>query len=354
MEQKLSWAELRNQVAERTGLSQKDTNTLLRAWLDCLMEALKAGDTVRLGDLGTFRTQTMAPRKSVDVNTGESIILDSYQRVNFTPSDMLKAVVNDEVQPKLTPDNDPLRKLSTQADEIIDILGEMGQGPKAKEKEEEDPSPTLPSKGREAPVMPVKTEEPKEPKEPAKPEKPAHVKVEKRPFRPWLTAGITILVFCLFLLLGYFFLQHKIEQWANELQRKVENVDENAEVEALDEAVFEQVTEEQVIEEQVTEEQVTEEQATEEQVTEERTYTEFIKTEQMTEGSRLTWLAKKYYGEKDLWVFIYEANKDHISNPSAIRIGTPIRIPKLSDELRDVNNPATRQLLDELQAKYLK
>ena len=352
MEQKLSWAELRNQVAERTGLSQKDTNTLLRAGLDCIMEALKAGDTVRLGDLGTFRTQTMAPRKSVDVNTGESIILDSYQRVNFTPSDMLKAVVNDEVQPKLTPDNDPLRKLSTQADEIIDILGEMGQGPKAKEKEEEPETPVVP----EAPVMPVKEEEPKEP---AKPEKPARVKEEKRPFRPWLTAGITVLVFCLFLLLGYFFLQHKIEQWANELQRKVENVDENAEVEALDEAVFEPIAEEQDVEEQVTEEQVaeeqvTEEQVTEEQITEERTYTEFIKTEQMTEGSRLTWLAKKYYGEKDLWVFIYEANKDHISNPSAIRIGTPIRIPKLSDELRDVNNPATRQLLDELQAKYLK
>lgn len=352
MEQKLSWAELRNQVANRTGLSQKDTNTLLRAGLDCIMEALKAGDTVRLGDLGTFRTQTMAPRKSVDVNTGESIILDSYQRVNFTPSDMLKAVVNDEVQPKLTPDNDPLRKLSTQADEIIDILGEMGQGPKAKEKEEEAPfrelvSPvssgdTEPSKGREVSEGPEKPEEPVMPvikEEPAEPEKPARVKEEKRPFRPWLTAGITILVFCLFLLLGYFFLQHKIEQWANELQRKVENVDENAEVEALDEAVFEQVTEEQ---------------GTEEQVTEERTYTEFIKTEQMTEGSRLTWLAKKYYGEKDLWVFIYEANKDHISNPSAIRIGTPIRIPKLSDELRDVNNPATRQLLDELQAKYLK
>lgn len=222
----------------------------------------------------------------------------------------------------------------------------------------EDPSPTLPSKGREEPEKPVVPEAPKAPKapvmpvkeeEPEAPKKPARVKEEKRPFRPWLTAGITILVFCLFLLLGYFFLQHKIEQWANELQRKVENVDENAEVEALDEAVFEQVTEEQV-----TEEQIAEEQGTEEQVTEERTYTEFIKTEQMTEGSRLTWLAKKYYGEKDLWVFIYEANKDHVSNPSAIRIGTPIRIPKLSDELRDVNNPATRQLLDELQAKYLK
>ena len=84
-----------------------------------------------------------------------------------------------------------------------------------------------------------------------------------------------------------------------------------------------------------------------------RVYDEFIATERLAKDSRLAWVAKKYYGEKQLWVFIYEANKDHISNPSIITPGTIIRIPKLSNELRDVQNPNTQRIIHELEEKFL-
>lgn len=351
MEQKLSWVKLRNQVAENTGLSQKAVNTLLRAGLECIMDALRAGDTVRLGDLGSFKAQTMAPRKSIDVNTGQEIILNSYQRVSYTPSDALKAAMNGERTPQLTPATDPIRKLNDQAIEIIDILGELGQGPKAKEEEKEE--------RKEKPEEPIK---PREPEVPIKPKKPDYV------FRPWLTTGITILVFCLLLVAGYFFLRHKIIEWADELQYKTEGVADDGTlhgVEALDEAVFEPIVTDSLEKKDSILQSLEDEfdaisnadpqdvpQASE-KATSERVYTSFLATEKINPGSRLAWLAYRYYGHKELWVFIYEANQDHLTNPSAIRIGTPIKIPNLSNELRDVNNPQTRQLIEQLQEQYL-
>ncbi|MBQ2441345.1 MAG: hypothetical protein II502_04045, partial [Paludibacteraceae bacterium] len=84
-----------------------------------------------------------------------------------------------------------------------------------------------------------------------------------------------------------------------------------------------------------------------------RTYTEFITTERLQYGVWLAQLSRKYYnGEKDFWVFIYEANKDRIKNPNKILRGTSIRIPKLDPELMDLSNPEVRKLVDDLCEQY--
>ena len=65
---------------------------------------------------------------------------------------------------------------------------------------------------------------------------------------------------------------------------------------------------------------------------------ELLLTEEITEGSRLAWIAKKHYGNKVYWPYLYEANKDRITNPSKIAIGTPIRVPKLTAAQRDTTS----------------
>ena len=70
-----------------------------------------------------------------------------------------------------------------------------------------------------------------------------------------------------------------------------------------------------------------------------RVYKEFIASERIQEGSRLTIMSKRYFKSKDFWVYIYEANKEKISNPDEIAIGTLIRIPKLDPRLIDTTNP---------------
>jgi hypothetical protein len=85
-----------------------------------------------------------------------------------------------------------------------------------------------------------------------------------------------------------------------------------------------------------------------------RVYTEFIASEQIKAGSRLTIMSKKYYGSKDFWVYIYEANKERIQNPDNIEMGTLIRIPKLDPRLIDASNPLCIQKARELHDEYVK
>lgn len=85
-----------------------------------------------------------------------------------------------------------------------------------------------------------------------------------------------------------------------------------------------------------------------------REYTEFIDTVVLNEGSRLTWISLKQYGHKDYWVYIYEANRDIVKNPNAIKIGTKLRIPKLAPELIDATNPETIEYARYLHDVYVK
>ena len=85
-----------------------------------------------------------------------------------------------------------------------------------------------------------------------------------------------------------------------------------------------------------------------------REYVNFIGIERVGKDSRLAWIAYKYYAQKDLWVFIYEANRDIIKHPAHVREGQVIRIPELSEEYRNLYNPELRELVDSLAVEYLK
>ena len=73
-------------------------------------------------------------------------------------------------------------------------------------------------------------------------------------------------------------------------------------------------------------------------------YEDLITIEPMHEASRLAWMAKRFYGDKAYWPYIYDANKDHIDNPSRIEVGTPIRVPKLTAEQKDTTTVAYKNL----------
>ena len=84
-----------------------------------------------------------------------------------------------------------------------------------------------------------------------------------------------------------------------------------------------------------------------------REYVNFIGIERVGKDSRLAWIAYKYYAQKDLWVFIYEANRDLIKNPAHVVEGQYIRIPELSEEYRNLYNPELKRLVDSLATEYL-
>ena len=76
MAEKLSWSELRRVIATRAGVSEKKAGEFLSELQKQITEALKQDKVVKVNGLGTFKLQAVAPRKSVNVSTGEEIIID--------------------------------------------------------------------------------------------------------------------------------------------------------------------------------------------------------------------------------------------------------------------------------------
>jgi len=308
MENKLTWVELKKAVARQTNLTEKEVNLILTTWLNEMTAALLRGEEVRISGLGIFKLKTMKARKSVNVTTGEAIILPQTERLTYTMAAGLEDELNNAAPQKAVKGIDPIAKLSEQADEILDILGTMGQGPITEELKEK------PKEEQKAePVEPVV--------EPAKPAKKQ---------RLWLSALITVLVFLLLLVGAFFFFRQQLERIVNSLSSQVERVETTVPAPVVEPAPVVQIEEPSY-----------------------RVYDEFITTENMHEDSRLTWMAYRYYGKKDLWVFIYDANKENIPNPDRIDVGTPIRIPKLSQEIIDLATPELQQLVQDMYHEFL-
>ncbi len=85
-----------------------------------------------------------------------------------------------------------------------------------------------------------------------------------------------------------------------------------------------------------------------------RTYKEVLATEKMVVGSQLTKFARQYYGHPNFWVYIYEANKDKISDPNNVPAGIDVKIPKMDSRLVDPQNKESMNYALTLQSQYLK
>lgn len=84
-----------------------------------------------------------------------------------------------------------------------------------------------------------------------------------------------------------------------------------------------------------------------------REYNEFLGEEEISEGTRLTTIAQRYYGKKEFWVYIYEANRDNIVHPDRITPGTIVKVPRVDPRLIDKKNPRCIQKAKELHDLYV-
>ena len=342
--EKLTWLELRKAVAEYANISEQEAGQFLNALLDGVIEGLKVDKQVKIKGLGSFSLKAVAPRKSVNIATGETFTIEGYNKLTFSAESMLKESVEKRLEQPRTGavlselNNDPLKKLGEQADEIVDILAELGQAVTKPSLEVEEVV-EVPEVSKEETAETIEESASVEPaEEPA--EKPT-AEVEKQPIvKPSPTPKPTCkchkwacwVIFAA-LLLGIagtgFYFRETIMQWWQCVQD------------------CQQATEEVVVEE------VVEEPIVVSLADQPREYVNFIGIERVGQDSRLAWIAYKYYAQKDLWVFIYEANRDLIKHPSKVHPGVYIRIPELSEEYRNLYNPELRQLVDSLATMYL-
>lgn len=85
---------LADKLAEKSGLSQIEAELFIRKMFDVCHQGLAADKIVKMRWLGTFKVTSVKERESVDVNTGERIVIEGRDKISFTPDIILKEIVN--------------------------------------------------------------------------------------------------------------------------------------------------------------------------------------------------------------------------------------------------------------------
>ena len=81
-------------VADRYDMHQQDAEKFMDDMFSLIRSALINDEQVKIKGLGTFKVQTVKERASVNVNTGEKVVINSHDRISFTPDATMRDSVN--------------------------------------------------------------------------------------------------------------------------------------------------------------------------------------------------------------------------------------------------------------------
>lgn len=91
---KVSIAELASVLMEKHGLKRTEAELFIRQFVGVINDGLKSDKSVKVKGLGTFKVQAVSARKSVDVNTGEAIVIEGRDKITFTADTVMRDLVN--------------------------------------------------------------------------------------------------------------------------------------------------------------------------------------------------------------------------------------------------------------------
>lgn len=427
---KISSQEIIDLLASKASVTKRVAEEFLKVMIASVEEALLAGEVVKIKNFGTFKLQWNEPRKSVNIHTGEEILLDGYYKVSFTPDMVLKNQVNvpfahlepieldvdndenrNEEQPEVV--LDPLRIFTEQASEIKNIISQIqALSPNAKpvdsdektvstveineeivsenkieesviEKEVEVKSEEVLAKTSIIQSPEKEIVESKERIDAVSVEQPISTSTQQiesqytsNPFltdvKPVKKRKVWLWILLVLLLIGtikvgLYLYCPPVTEWVNAEIKTCKNsviglkvidglnaitnwVAPSPKQKSIPETVV-------VPKDTITTDSIRAEQPVDSlQILFDtpRVYPDFITTVRMTYGTRLTRMAKRYYGTSDFWVYIYEANQHRIPDPDKIAVGTMIYIPKVDARLIDATNPRCIKKARELHDLYVK
>ena len=91
---KVSITELASKLMEKHGLKRTEAELFIRQFVGVINDGLKNDKSVKVKGLGTFKVQAVSARKSVDVNTGEAIVIEGRDKISFTAEAVMRDLVN--------------------------------------------------------------------------------------------------------------------------------------------------------------------------------------------------------------------------------------------------------------------
>ena len=81
-------------LCKRHNLNPKDAEIFVNEFFTTINEGLKKDKLVKVKNLGTFKIQSVKARKSINVNTGEPIIIEQHEKITLTPDTFMKELIN--------------------------------------------------------------------------------------------------------------------------------------------------------------------------------------------------------------------------------------------------------------------
>lgn len=331
---KQSIQELVDIIATQTNFTKKNSEEFLKEFVHVLQEYLEKDGFVKVKGLGTFKLVKNEERKSVNVTTGEAIIIPAHNKVSFIPDNAIKEAVNKPYAhlETITVDDDTKNStIDAQPDNTV-----------REEKSIQDEA-----KNNSIPHNTVIQQE-----ETSNNSKKTTKNKKKNP----VAIVILLLLFHVAMAVSFYFYKTEIVSF---FQRAV-TIEENNLPQAtiIDNQLspVSIVADTVVVVETDSMPDTTNIQQPDEIIA---TYTpelaqnapikEYVT---VNEGSRLTWIAYKAYGHKAFWVYIYDANRNQLKTPNDVKIGMELAIPELDASLVNPNDENCVIKALELAEKY--
>ena len=178
---KLTLNNIAKVLVEKNGLEPKEAMMFTTAMFDLIHDRLNEEGIVKVKGLGTFKMIRVEARESINVRTGERVLIDSHAKITFTPDAVMKelvnkpfsqfetVVLNDDVEftdMKSEETTDETNN-SEQSESLVDVVSEGGT-PEPEPAPEPAPEPVAEPTPEPAPVVaPEPTREVPEPTVPS-------------------------------------------------------------------------------------------------------------------------------------------------------------------------------------------
>ena len=382
MNEKISFPDLVGLLSSKMNMTKKEAETFLKEFFTVSTEVITSGEELRINGLGLFKPIWVEARGSINVQTGEPVEIPGHYKLSFIPDKVLREAVNApfssfsvEVLNDHVPIEDMTAVPSQDIDENNDICNtenvELQDSKEIREKEEED-EPIEPaheyiqedkSADEESSESTVSSQEiEKFQEEIIQPESETKVEekeedcyedylrksASRKSFWWGVLSAFGIIIICL--AGGIFFMGNdspyvvKIGEYTLSLgKQSIDSrpMNNNPELVVLPENkdTLSEMEKDSVLKDSVIS-------VSPLAAPEVKPVIETIRS-----GIFLTTLARKYFGHKAFWVYIYEENKDVIKNPNQVPIGTRLTIPSASKYNIDANNRASVEKAKALAAK---
>lgn len=387
MNEKISFPDLVGLLSSKMNITKKEAETFLKEFFTVSTEVITSGEELRINGLGLFKPIWVEARGSINVQTGEPVEIPGHYKLSFIPDKVLREAVNApfssfsvEVLNDHVPIEDMTAVPSQDIDENNDICNtenvELQDSKEIREKEEEDESiepaheyiqedKSADEESSESTVSSQEIEKFQE--EIIQPESETKVEekeedcyedylrksASRKSFWWGVLSAFGIIIICL--AGGIFFMGNdspyvvKIGEYTLSLgKQSIDSrpMNNNPELVVLPENkdTLSEMEKDSVLKDSVIS-------VSPLAAPEVKPVIETIRS-----GVFLTTLARKYFGHKAFWVYIYEENKDVIKNPNQVPIGTRLTIPSASKYDIDANNRTSvenaKTLAAKIQSRY--